>query len=180
MADFAAGAVCQEGCADCCTMVGNVDITTLEGVVILRCIKRLNPAIQKDLNKKLKQNRKTKKESKFARCAFLLPNNSCCIYAVRPFSCRCLYSLQKCGENGPMIHRQAWQAAETMRSALRQLDDTGYTGHLGYILQLLNDARFSRTYLSGTFAPQEIQEFAMAHGITINRFSRTMQNANPS
>lgn len=160
-------------------MVGNVDITTLEGVVILRHVKRLDPVMRKDLGKKLKQNRKTKKESKFARCAFLLNNNSCSIYPVRPFSCRCLYSLQKCGENGPMIHRQAWQTAEAIRSAIQQLDDTGYTGHLSYILQLLNDARFSRTYLAGAFAPDEIQKFAMEHGITINRFSQTAHNAAP-
>ncbi len=160
-------------------MVGNVDITTLEGVLILRHVKRLDPVMRKDLGKKLKQNRKTKKASKFARCAFLLNNNRCSIYAVRPFSCRCLYSLQKCGETGPMVHRQAWQAAKATRSAIRQLDDTGYTGHLSYILQLLNDARFSRTYLAGAFAPEEIQKFAMDHGITINRFSRTMPNAVP-
>lgn len=178
-AAYAATAVCAPGCADCCTTVGNVDVTTLEGVVIWRHLQRLDFALRKDLGKQLKQNRKTKKEARFARCAFLRSNNQCSIYAVRPFSCRRLYSLRKCGENGPIIHRQAWQEAEIIRSALQQLDDTGYSGHLSYILQLLNDARFSRTYLAGAFAPEEIRQYAMDHGITINRFCKVPTDASP-
>ena len=32
--EFKKFAACKVGCADCCIYVGNVDITTLEGIVI--------------------------------------------------------------------------------------------------------------------------------------------------
>jgi len=169
---YLASAVCKQGCADCCTMVGSVDITTLEGLIILNYLKALNPNIQKDLNKKLKQNRKTKQQSKFARCAFLQNDDACAIYPLRPFSCRRLYSIRLCGESGPTLHRQAWEAAEQICLAIQQLDNTGYTGHMSYVLQLLNDSTFLKTYLSGEFSPQVIRNFAMNHGIVINRPAR--------
>lgn len=169
---YLASAVCKKGCADCCTTVGSVDITTLEGFIILKHLKGLNPTIQQDLNKKLKQNRKTKQESKFARCAFLQVDNSCAIYPLRPFSCRRLYSIRLCGESGPTVHRQAWEAAEQICLAIQQLDNTGYMGHLSYVLQLLNDPKFLKTYLSGEFSPEDIRSFAMNHGLFINRFAQ--------
>jgi Fe-S-cluster containining protein len=170
---YLASAVCRQGCADCCTTVGSVDITTLEGLIILRHLKTLNPKIQKDFNKRLKQNRKIKQESRFARCAFLGTDNLCAIYPLRPFSCRRLYSIRPCGENGPTVHRQAWEAAEQICFAVQQVDDTGYLGHMSYILQLLNDPKFLKTYLSGGFSPEEIRTFAMSNSLVINRAVRT-------
>lgn len=172
---FFLSAVCEKGCADCCTSVGNVDIVTLEGLIILKYLRSLDSSLQKDLHKKLKQNRKTKKESKYARCAFLLADNSCMIYPVRPFSCRRLYSIRVCGESGPTVHRQAWEAAEQIQSAIRQVDSNGYMGHMSYILQLLNDSNFLKTYLADKFSPYDIQTFAMNHGISINRLAHPMK-----
>lgn len=172
---FLASAVCEKGCADCCTSVGNVDIVTLEGLVILKHLRSLDPAVQKDLQKKLKQNRKTKKESKYARCAFLLADNSCMIYSVRPFSCRRLYSIRVCGESGPTVHRQAWETAERIQSAIRQVDSNGYLGHMSYILQLLNDSGFLKTYLADEFSPHDVQTFAVNHGISINHLAHSMK-----
>ncbi|MGA7876194.1 MAG: YkgJ family cysteine cluster protein [Desulfoferrobacter sp.] len=172
---FFASAVCKKGCADCCTSVGNVDIVTLEGLIILKYLKSLDSAIQKDLLKKLKQNRKTKKESKYARCAFLQADNSCIIYSVRPFSCRRLYSIRLCGVSGPTVHRQAWEAAEQLQLAIRQVDSNGYMGHMSYILQLLTESNFLKTYVADKFSPQEIQGFAVSHGISINSFAQPMK-----
>lgn len=173
---YLASAVCRNGCADCCTTVGSIDITTLEGFIILRHLKGLSPTAQKNLNKRLKQNRKIKQEAKFARCAFLQDDNSCAIYPLRPFSCRRLYSIRKCGESGPTVHRQAWEAAEQIRLAIQQLDNTGYMGHMSYILQLLNDPKFLKTYLSGEFSPEDIRTFAMNHGLFINRLALPFHN----
>lgn len=162
-------AVCQKGCADCCTTVGSVDITTLEGIIILQHLQQSLPVhVQQTLQQRLKQNRKTKRQSKYARCAFLLEDKSCTIYAVRPFSCRRLYSIRRCGESGPLVHRQVWEAAQHVGCAIQSLDDTGYLGHISYILQLLNHLQFRKTYLSGGFAPQDIREFAQLHNIIIN------------
>ncbi len=167
-------AVCREGCADCCTNVGNVDITTLEGMIILQRLQTLPPAVQQQLQKGLKQNRKTKRQAKYARCAFLQENRHCRIYSARPFSCRRLYSLRRCGESGPVVHRQIWEAAQQIGLAIQNLDDTGYLGHMSYILQLLSDQQFRKTYLNGEFAPQAVRPFAMEHGIVINRLANRM------
>jgi Fe-S-cluster containining protein len=170
---YISSAVCKPGCADCCTTVGNVDITTLEGLIILRHLQSCPPALQKDLSKRLKLNRKEKMESKYARCAFLDAANRCAIYTVRPFSCRRLYSVKPCGETGPTVHRQVWEMAENIVSAIQVLDSNGYSGHLSYVLQLLNDARFKKIYLNDQFFPDEIKEFAQKHALLINRFTTT-------
>ena len=172
---FLASAVCGKGCADCCTAVGNVDIVTLEGLIILQQMKSFDSGTRKGLEKKLKQNRKTKKSSKYARCAFLLADGTCMIYSVRPFSCRRLYSIRLCGGKGPTVHRQAWETGEKVQSAIRQLDYNGYMGHMSYILQLLKDSSFLKTYLAGGFAPQEIRNFAVSHGISINRLAKAFR-----
>lgn len=151
--------------------MGNVDLTTLEGMIILQQMETLPAALQQDLQKQLKQNRKTKQQSKYARCAFLLQNRHCSIYPARPFSCHRLYSLRRCGESGPVVHRQIWDAAQQIGLAIQNLDDTGYLGHISYILQLLDNRQFRKTYLSGEFAPQEVRPFATAHGIVINRLA---------
>ncbi|MCK8602310.1 YkgJ family cysteine cluster protein [Desulfoferrobacter suflitae] len=171
---FFASAVCEKGCADCCTSVGRVDIVTLEGMIILKQLKSLDAAVQKEVQKRLKQNRKTKRESKFARCAFLLADNSCMIYPVRPFSCRRLYSIQRCGTTGPTVHRQAWEAAEQVQLAIRQLDSSGCMGHMSYILQLLSDARFLKFYVTDQLSPQNIPNFAANLGISANRPARPL------
>jgi uncharacterized protein len=170
---YMAAAVCGKGCADCCTNVGSVDITTLEGLIIHKCLKTFDIKLQKELHKKLKLNRRTKQDSKFARCAFLLADNSCIIYLRRPFSCRRLYSIRPCGETGPTVHRQAWDAAEKIRVAIQQLDDSGYMGHMSYILHLMNDAKFLQTYLAGNFSPQEMPSFAAGYRLSINRLAIT-------
>ena len=59
-------------------------------------------------------------------------------------------------------------AAETIRS-LQQLDDTGYSGHISYVLHMLAVPKFLSTYLSGEFKPEEIVHFGKTFNIVINR-----------
>lgn len=165
-----AGAVCGPGCADCCTNVGNIDAVTLEGWAILSHLRSLPPAIQRELNKKLKDNRGDKGSQKLSRCAFLLKDRTCAIYSVRPFSCRRLYSVRVCGGTGPTVHRGVWDIAERLAASIHALDDTGYSGHISYILALLRDSRFRNVYLDGGFEPEAVRAYAREHGISINRF----------
>jgi Fe-S-cluster containining protein len=167
---FTGMAVCKVGCADCCTSVGDVGATTLEGFLILEHIRTRFSAGQKELSKRLKQNRKDREVSKLARCAFLQKDNTCAVYQFRPFSCRRLYSLKQCGESGPMVHRQVWDLAREIEASIQAVDDTGYSGHLSHILQILSDAGFLKTYLEGGFSPDDISEYALKHNIIINRF----------
>ena len=68
-----------------------------------------------------------------------------------------------------MAHRQAVESARSVVREIQQLDDTGYSGHISYILQLLGDTGFRKLYLSGGFAPERIMKFGKTHGLIINR-----------
>jgi hypothetical protein len=167
---FKKDAVCRLGCTFCCTDVGNVDINTLEGLVIRNTIKRLSRIQRRDLEKGLATNRQQKQKQSSCRCAFLAANGACVIYDVRPFSCRQLYSLHACDGRGPVVHRQAVVLVKKAIRDMQQLDDTGYSGHLSYVLHLLDDNDFRATYLAGVFNPSQIMDFGKAHGMVINRF----------
>ncbi len=146
------GAACGVGCADCCINVGNVDAVTLEAWLILERLKGMDPGHRSQLKKRIEANAREKEESIYSRCAFLQEDLSCAIYPVRPFSCRRLYSLVRCGENGPTVHRQVWKMAEETIVAIQALDGDGCFGHLSHILLLLQEPRFRKTYLSGDAA----------------------------
>jgi uncharacterized protein len=170
--EFRQEAVCRTGCAFCCTRVGSVDITTLEGLAILENIAGLARPVRKQVARLLEKNRRQKEKKEITRCPFLLKNNTCRSYEDRPFSCRQLYSLEKCGPKGPTVHRQVVDMARRAVEKLQRLDDTGYSGHISHILAMLDAPRFRRTYLSGGFNPAEIMDFGKAHGIVINRMAR--------
>jgi len=170
VSEFKKAAVCQIGCADCCINVGNVDITTLEGIIIHERINTLAKPLKAEIQKRLAQNRAEKENNKFAKCAFLKEDNTCLIYDIRPFSCRRLYSVEKCNGGPPIIHRQAVKLANEVVRELQYLDDTGYSGHLSFILYLLDKPKFKKAYLSGKFDPRKIKDFGISHNILINRF----------
>jgi Fe-S-cluster containining protein len=162
-------AICKIGCTYCCTDVGNVDINTLEGLVIQERIKSLPQPLKGQIQKKLAQNKREKEKQNIAPCPLLTEDGACLIYDVRPFSCRQLYSIRECRDHGPTVHRQAVALAKRAVKAMQQLDDTGYSGHLSFILYLLERPRFRKFYLAGGFDPQKIMKFGKAHGIIINR-----------
>ena len=162
-------AVCVPGCAYCCTHFGTVDITTLEGLLIQEKLARLPRPIKIRLGKAIAQNRRRKQLGQTAVCPFLDKKKRCRIYEVRPFSCRQLYSVRPCGDEGPQLHRKAVSVARETIAALQRLDDTGYSGHLSYILDLLELPGFKDFYLGGKFDPGSIQEYGRTHGLVINR-----------
>jgi hypothetical protein len=51
----------------------------------------------------------------------------------------------------------------------RKLDDTGYSGHLSYILFMLDNPAFLTPYLAGDHRPEAVMAFGRTHGIMINR-----------
>ena len=87
----------------------------------------------------------------------------------RPFSCRRLYSLRRCSDGGPMVHRQAMAVARQTIIEIQHLDKNGYSGHHSFILYLLDQQEFRSFYRSGGFEPQKIMQFGKSHGIVINR-----------
>ena len=169
VAPFAREAVCGPGCGYCCTHYGPLDITTLEGIVIRRRLAQFKGRQLWQVAGRIRKNRREKEKGAAAVCPFLDAERRCRIYDARPFSCRQLYSVKTCGETGPTIHRQAVSLAkETVRS-IQRLDDAGYSGHLTFILALLEDRRFRKFYAGGGFDPARIEAFGRSHGMVINR-----------
>ncbi len=168
-AKFRQTAVCAPGCAFCCTEMGNVDITTLEGLLIRDRLGKLKRPVAAKIAKLLNRDIRKKERAAKNRCPFLQKNSRCLIYDVRPFSCRQLYSLKKCGEQGPTVHHHAVELARTAVARIQAVDDTGYSGHLSYILHMLGSEKFLRVYRSGGFKPDEIMLFGKSHNIVINR-----------
>lgn len=165
-------AFCKPGCSFCCSFMGNIDIVTLEGLIILEHIGSQPEEFQAALKTKIAENKTKKEKGHKPPCPFLKENNTCLIYAVRPFSCRQLYSVRECGNSGPMAHRQTIESARSTVREIQQLDDTGYSGHISYILQLLDDTSFRKLYLSGGFTPERIMKFGKTHGLIINRVAK--------
>ena len=165
-------AICEKGCAYCCTHYGSLDITTLEGFIIYEHISRYKKSTRRRIDRAITQNRRRRENGKPARCPFLNKNNTCNIYDIRPFSCRQLYSLKDCRENGPTLHRKAVAITKQTINRLQRLDDSGYSGHISYILHMLTKRDFRETYRNGGFDPAQIKSFGKSHGIIINRMMR--------
>jgi Fe-S-cluster containining protein len=170
--EFKKDAICKIGCTFCCTDVGNVDTTTLEGIIIQERVKKLPERLKREVAKKVTQNRLAKENREIAPCPFLKDDDTCLIYDVRPFSCRQLYSVKKCEGQGPTVHRQARELAKRAIREMQQLDDTGYSGHLSFILYLLDMPGFKKSYLSGRFDPGKVAGFGKSHGLIINGFAK--------
>jgi Fe-S-cluster containining protein len=170
--EFKKDAICKIGCTFCCTDVGDVDTTTLEGVIIQERVKKFPERLRRTVRKKVTQNRQEKERKKIAPCPFLKEDDTCLIYDVRPFSCRQLYSISECKRRGPTVHRQARGFANKTVREMQRLDDTGYSGHLSFILHLLDMPGFKKLYLSGGFDPGKVAEFGKSHGLVINRFAK--------
>jgi len=95
------------------------------------------------------------------------------IYDVRPFACRRIYSLKICSrDQHPMLNRRVMAMGDEAIRALQQVDDSGYSGHLSYILFMLNTPAFFSTYLAGEYRPEAVLAFGKSHGIIINRIVR--------
>jgi len=162
-------AACRKGCAYCCTDAGSIDITTLEGLVILEKVRSLLRPQQVKVNKALAGDLKKKEKGQRSACPFLMKNKACMIYEIRPFSCRRIYSVHVCNQNNPpMLSRQVIKSAEKTIRELQILDDTGYTGHISYIMHMLKSPKFLPTYLAGEHKPEEVMAFGKIHHIFIN------------
>jgi uncharacterized protein len=168
-AAYKENAACRKGCAYCCRDAGRIDITTLEGLVILEKVRNLLRPQQVKVNKALAADLKKKEKGQGSACPFLMKNKACMIYEIRPFSCRRVYSVHVCNQdNQPMLSRQVMNMAEKTIRELQILDDTGYSGHISYIMHMLKTPKFLSTYLAGEHKPEEVMAFGKTHQIVIN------------
>ncbi|WP_051284158.1 YkgJ family cysteine cluster protein [Desulforegula conservatrix] len=166
---FKQEAACGPGCSFCCTGSGPIDITTLEGMEILERLALMPKPMQKLVQERLRRNIRNKLHQKESECPFLQKNGLCMIYDIRPFICRRLYSLKKCGKDqGAVIHVQVNEFYKESLRRLQSLDNNGYSGHMGFILELLEDQSFRDFYLSGGFDPARIIEYGKPRKLVIN------------
>jgi len=180
-ASHRSGTACETGCAFCCTDAGRIDCTTLEGLRIRGRIRKMPRPRQLDLKKALKRDMQKRESGLPSPCPFLMKNNACMIYPVRPFACRRITSLHRCAhDHPPLISRQVMAIAEKAIADLQRLDDNGYSGHLSFILHMLDTPRFLATYQAGDFKPEEIMAFGKAHRIVINRMVVTPSASPPT
>lgn len=168
IAPFRAQAVCVKGCADCCIQVGTVAATTLEGMLIREYLEGWSKQSRETVRRRLRMNRSEKLAQAFARCAFLDEQQACTVYPVRPFSCRRLYSVKTCGEQGPVVHRAAMALASRTLQVLQDLDPAGCSGHLSFILHLLENQEFRHAYLQGLWNPGRLQKLVERYHLTVH------------
>jgi hypothetical protein len=171
-ARYKENAACGRGCAYCCTDAGSIHITTLEGLVIRDIVERLPAPRRKGVRKAIAKEMQRREKGTVSACPFLMKNRACMIYPHRPFACRRVYSLHACdADRPPVLSRRVMEMGDEAIRQLQRLDDTGYTGHLSYILYMLEAPKFLRPYLEGAFKPEEIMDFGRSHGIIINRMA---------
>lgn len=168
VSEFKKDAVCRKGCSFCCTFMGNIDITTLEGIIILERMTSFSDDVRTIISSRIDRDREKKEKGAKSPCPFLDEQGACIVYNVRPFSCRQLYSLRECEGKGATIHRQAYELSRKAITLIQQLDRTGYSGHLSFILHLIEDARVRELYLTERLDPSHIRHFGSSHGIVIN------------
>ena len=166
---FKSQAVCERGCASCCIDVGSVGATTLEGLILLEYIQGWNRQAVKEINRNLRENRHDKLNQVLARCTFLDQEQSCRIYAVRPFSCRRLYSIRKCDGQGAVVHRQAVLLGQKIEKELQKLDPDGCSGHLSFILHLLEKNGFRQGYLRENWSKEEFKDIIEQYELVVHR-----------
>ncbi len=167
---FRTGQACKSGCAFCCSHAGSIDVTTLEGLRIRGLIQKFSRSRQKSLEKSLFREVRHREKNLVVPCPFLMKNNVCMIYEIRPFSCRRIYSLHTCTkENPPRVNRKVMDKGEEEIKRLQEIDSTGYLGHISYILHMLDAPGFLDTYMGGGFDPGKIVVFGKSHNIVINQ-----------
>lgn len=147
---------CQKGCAACCTQ--NVTMTATEGEIIIEYVKETNKQHwfvtclkNRDITQAVKPGAST---NAFARncfggidthheeassqripCTFLLPDNTCGIYPVRPFGCRCFASLGNCSTHGEASQPEDFIAINTV--TMQVIEHLGQKEFWGNIYDVL-------------------------------------------
>lgn len=155
---------CREGCATCCTQ--NVLITALEGEMIHRYIQKeskmewfASKFQEKSVTRRPEyttngfaasclagEDVEPESYGNYEQCPFL--EESCCsIYKVRPFSCRCFISTEKCRSGVPAnIGEQYLSAAAAVMQIIEHLGQGEFMGNMLDVLLALCGIPENRKY----------------------------------
>ncbi len=148
---------CKKYCAHCCT--SNVILTTLEGYIIADRLMRagklymIDQLLQADVPSRYQPqistnrlaelyaaNAKVPEEeigTEWEECS-MLDKNTCTIYDLRPFGCRCLISRQNCGQTGfADIDDFTLSVNTVFLQTIEHLDADGCSGNLIDVLRVM-------------------------------------------
>ena len=162
-------AACGKACADCCTR--NVTIASLEGMWLIDqldadAIARLYARQEKTLDLErfrpvitingLAERTMAGDDPPEEDCrpewtpCSLLEDDLCSIYALRPFSCRCMASRTRCADIGYADMDDFQLTLSTVfQQVIEHLDVPGYTGNLLDVMQRLKDEEHRSLYRAG-------------------------------
>ena len=161
---------CDKGCASCCTC--NVTGTTLEGALIYdhlapgkgmealaaqvaaAPVRRYQPAITINQMVELCLNDldlpEETNDPEAGPCLWL-EDNLCPIYAIRPFGCRAMCSLENCKTSGEaQMPPLVLSANNVMMQYIEALDRPGASGNMADVLQFLTQKENYHAYVNGT------------------------------
>jgi len=160
---------CEKYCAHCCT--ANVTMTTLEGYRILNHLEKTGEThYLKTIGRRAHPDRFSPRIS-INRMADIcardgdppdehmnpdagpcpvLADDTCCLYPVRPFGCRCMVSARNCGRTGfadmdPFI----LTVNDVFLQHLEHIDAQGYTGNFADVMQFLESDENLQNYTAG-------------------------------
>jgi len=146
--------VCEKFCANCCTC--NVTMTTLEAYKIISALDLDSRKSMLDkLNQQMKKQRFIPKittnqladiclsgndppeeaiDPSWGPCP-LLDDNSCPVYDLRPFGCRCMVSKQRCADTGVAeIDEFTITVNHVFLQYIEHIDQNGFSGNLSDVL----------------------------------------------
>ncbi len=173
-ADFSSA--CSKGCSPCCTQ--NVTITALEGERILNFV--LTHGLERWLAEKLLEPQRADRphlttnefahacltgrevdggeNGTIAPCPFLA-DDTCRIYPVRPFACRCFISTARCSAHQPArIAAHYLTAATAMMQLIEHLGQKEYWGIMTDVLLALCDISVYRPIAEQLAEPARIMQ----------------------
>ncbi len=160
---------CEKYCAHCCT--ANVTMTTLEGYRIIAHLEkagapgclaamvrnahpdRFRPRVSINRMADICARDGDPPEERLNPTADpcpVLEGNTCPIYPVRPFGCRCMVSASNCGQTGfadmdPFV----LTVNNVFLQYLEHIDAQGYTGNLADVMQFLDSDENRQNYAVG-------------------------------
>jgi hypothetical protein len=68
-----------------------------------------------------------------------------------------------------VVHRQAVVLGQQIEKELQELDPDGCSGHLSFILYLLEKERFRRDYLNGSWKVEEFRDIIERYELVVHR-----------
>lgn len=146
--------VCEKFCADCCTC--NVTMTTLEAYKIISALDLDSSATMLGkLNQQIKKQRFIPKittnqladiclsgddppeeeiDASWGPCPLLI-DNTCPVYNLRPFGCRCMVSKQRCTDiDTATIDKFTITVNHVFLQYIEHIDQNGFSGNLADVL----------------------------------------------